>query len=85
MDTISNIVGLAAAVLTTIAMAPQVVKIARTKNTAGLSLQTFAILSAGIALWFVYGLMISSLPLIAGNSIGLLLTLCIVFMKIKYG
>lgn len=80
-----NVIGLLAALLSTIAMVPQVIKIYKTKNTKGLSLMTFVILSSAIFLWFIYGLLISAFPIIIGNGIGFILTIFIVVMKIKHG
>ncbi len=42
------------------------------------------ILSLGLALWIVYGLMTSSLPLIVTNVIGTVLILSLVVMKWKF-
>ncbi|MDI6776072.1 MAG: SemiSWEET transporter [Syntrophales bacterium] len=83
MDLFINMVGLLAALLSTISMVPQVVKIYKTKNTKDLSLMTFVILSSAIFLWFIYGLLIRAFPIIIGNAIGFILTAFIVMMKIK--
>ena len=40
--------------------------------------------AAGVALWLVYGLMISSWPVILANAVTLLLALAILTMKIRY-
>jgi len=85
MTPIINMIGLLAALLTTISMVPQVVKVSKTKNTKDLSLMTFAILSSAIFLCFIYGLLIRAFPIIIGNAIGFILTTFIVMMKIKHG
>ena len=41
-------------------------------------------LSAGVFLWLVYGIMIREIPIIAANALTLILTLAVVVMKIKY-
>jgi len=64
---------------------PQVVKIFRTKQTKDLSLITFSMLSMGVFLWLIYGILIKEFPVIAANSVTLILALLIVIMKIKYG
>jgi len=46
---------------------------------------TFVVLSCAIFLWFIYGLLIMALPVIIGNTLGFILTIYIVIMKIKYG
>lgn len=64
MDSYVTLIGLAAAVLTTFAFLPQVIKTWRTKSTADISLGTFSALCIGISLRLIYGLLIGDLPLI---------------------
>ncbi len=82
---VTDIIGFMAAILASIAMSPQVIKIYRTKQTHDLSLGAFAVLGAGLFLWFVYGLLIHSAPVILGNAVGLSFTLYIIIMKIIHG
>jgi len=79
-----TIVGLAAATLTTIAYIPQAIKIIRTKHTKDLSLLMYIVLTIGIVLWLVYGLMLSSLPIILANIVTVTLTSIILALKIRY-
>jgi MtN3 and saliva related transmembrane protein len=81
----TDLLGLAAAFTATIAMAPQVIKICKTKNTRDLSLGTFILVPSTLFLWFIYGLLIGSYPIIIGNAVGFALNIYIVVMKIKYG
>jgi MtN3 and saliva related transmembrane protein len=67
-----ELVGAAAAVLTTTAFFPQAIKTLRTGETSGLSLTMYLMLVSGVFLWFAYGVMIGSLPLILANGIVLL-------------
>ena len=78
-------VGFAAGILTTIAFLPQVVLTWRTRRAAGVSLGMYAVFTAGTALWLVYGIGIGSVPVIAANGITLVLALCILAMKIRFG
>lgn len=80
-----SIIGLLAATLTSFAMLPQVIKIYRTKRTKELSLPTFVLFNCGLLLWLLYGIMIASPPLIAGNIVSLTLTGYILTMKIIHG
>jgi len=80
-----TIIGLIAGAFTTISFLPQVFKIYRTRETRGLSLGMYIILSVGISLWVVYGILSKSLPVIIANSIVFILCIWIVIMKIKYG
>lgn len=77
--------GLLAAVLTTLAFVPQVVKTWRTRSTADISLGMFSMLVTGIVAWLVYGAFIGDMPLILANAVTLLLAGTILFFKIRNG
>jgi MtN3 and saliva related transmembrane protein len=77
--------GLLAAVLTTTAFLPQVMKTWRTRSTADISLGMFLILVAGIILWLIYGAILRDVPLIVANATTLVLAGTILFFKIRYG
>lgn len=82
---VADLIGFMAAVICSISMTPQVIKIYRTKKTNDLSLGAFSVLATGLFLWLIYGLVIHSLPIIAGNAVGVSFTLYIIFMKIRHG
>ena len=83
MDT-ASILGYFAGTLTTISFVPQVIKIWKPKSTKDISLITFIAFCLGVFLWMVYGIILRSLPVIIANSIGLVLGLIILILKIKY-
>ncbi len=72
MDPIT-LLGFGAAVCTTIAFLPQVIKNWRTRSAGDLSFGTFTVFTFGVVLWLVYGILINSLPIIAANVITLVL------------
>ena len=80
-----EIIGYFAAIFTTFAYVPQTIKVFREKNTKSLSLGMYLMINTGIALWLVYGFMIDSPSLILANGITLMLSLPILFMKIRHG
>ncbi len=82
---IADLIGFMAAVICSISMTPQVIKIYRTKKTEDLSLVAFSVLATGLSLWLVYGLLIHSIPIVAGNAIGVTFTLYIIIVKIRHG
>ena len=84
MDTFVLILGLTAAALTTFAYLPQSIKTIRTKHTKDLSLLTIVMLEIGLICWLIYGLMIASIPIIAANTLSILLMTVILIMKIRY-
>lgn len=83
MSTFANLIGFLAATLTTIAFIPQVIKVWRTRSTRDVSIGMYTLFTAGVALWFCYGLMIGSWPVIAANAITLMLAGLVLIMKIR--
>lgn len=77
-------IGLIAAVLTTTSYLPQALKTIKSRKTKDLSLLMYAILTTGVFLWFVYGILLVNWPLMLANGITLLFTATILLMKIKY-
>jgi len=80
-----TIIGLLAAICTTIAFLAQVIKTVRTKQTGDLSLLMYIILTVGLFLWLTYGLVIKNLPIISANSVSLVLAITVLILKIKHG
>lgn len=79
------IIGMLAAAFTTIAFLPQVIKAHSSRHTKDLSLVMFVLFSIGLVLWIVYGAALRSAPVLAANSVTLLLALYLIYLKIKYG
>ncbi len=77
-------IGLAAAVLTTAAFAPQAIQAWRSRSTRDVSLAMFTLMVAGITLWLVYGILIGDLPLIVANAVTLVLAASILVAKIRF-
>jgi MtN3 and saliva related transmembrane protein len=79
----TELIGFAAAFLTTAAFVPQAIKVHRTQKTDDLSIGLFSMFFAGVTLWLVYGLLIGAMPIIVANSVTLLLVAYILWMKIR--
>jgi MtN3 and saliva related transmembrane protein len=77
-------IGYMAAVLTTFCGIPQIVRIVRLKESRDLSLWTPILLSIGILLWLIHGIMINDLPVIAANLVSLFLCITMVWLVVKY-
>jgi MtN3 and saliva related transmembrane protein len=73
LETTIQFIGSLAAVITTIGWFPQVLKIVRERRADDISLVANAAIAAGVMLWFVYGLMIESWPVIIANGVTFLL------------
>jgi len=80
-----DFIGFAAAIGTTSSLIPQAYKVFKTNKTEDLSLFMFCLISAGVFLWFVYGLLISSYPVIFSNGLTFILSVYIMIMKIRHG
>lgn len=81
---IITVIGLVAAFCTTIAYLPQAIKVIKTKQTKDLSLLMYSVLTLGVTLWLIYGYFVKDLPIIAANTISLILTSTILVLKIRY-
>lgn len=84
LDPVSAL-GFAAGILTTIAFVPQLVKAIKSRSTKDLSLPMLLIFTAGVLLWLLYGVAISSLPVITANGVTLLLAGWILVLKLRLG
>ena len=78
-----EIIGMFAAILTTLAFVPQVLKVIRLKKTEDLSLSTYIIFTVGVGLWLVYGFLKNSISMILGNGITLILSFIILMYILK--
>ena len=76
--------GYFAAILTTAAFLPQLIKTLKTKKAEDVSLITLIMFICGVISWIIYGYQISSFPIITANSITFLLNFLILVSKIKY-
>jgi len=79
-----TLIGSVAAVCTTAAFVPQVIRVWRLKRADEISLITFLVLSIGSLVWLTYGLLISSLPVIAANGVTFTLVLAILILKVTW-
>ena len=69
---VAQIIGLLAAILSTLNQFPQAYKVMKTKDTQSISLYMYCIVEVAIALWLVYGIMLSDFPLRLANSLSLI-------------
>jgi MtN3 and saliva related transmembrane protein len=78
----SNMIGYAAAILTTISFLPQAIMTIRTRDTESLSLAMYSSFTLGVLLWLVYGFFIENKVIIYANSVTLILAAIILSVKI---
>ena len=76
--------GYFAAILTTAAFLPQLIKTLKTKKADDVSLITLIMFLSGVGSWIIYGYKISSFPVLIANIITFILNLLILISKIYY-
>jgi MtN3 and saliva related transmembrane protein len=69
--TLTDVLGYAAASLTTVSFVPQAAKTLRTGDTAAISLRMYLLFTSGVALWGIYGVLRGDGPLVVANAITL--------------
>jgi len=79
-----EIFGYIAAILTTAAFLPQLIKTLKTKKADDVSLITLIMFIIGVLCWIIYGYKISSIPILLANLITLILNLLILTSKIYF-
>ena len=77
-------IGIAAGVLTSIALLPQLIKIIRTKNADDLSWMTLLVLLSGLCIWLWYGVVKNDVPIIVTNSFSVVVNILIIVFSLKY-
>ena len=77
------LLGLVAAACTTVSFVPQVVKTVKTKHTEDISLLMYVVLTLGLFLWLLYGLLLRNIPLVAANSLSCSFSAIILYLKIR--
>ena len=75
-----EIIGFVAALLTTSAFVPQVIKVWKSKHSNGVSVSMYLILLLGVFLWGVYGYLIGSMSIMIANTVTGLLQLMILIL-----
>jgi MtN3 and saliva related transmembrane protein len=84
MIQVTDLIGSIAAVLTTTAFLPQAYHSWKTRDLSGISLPMYSLFSLGVACWLVYGLLITSWPIIVANGTTLLLACAVLYLKLKH-
>ena len=82
MVSTTTLIGAVAALASTISFTPQAWRIICTGETHAISTGTYVITVAAFALWTAYGIRLGQWPLVASNTICLLLSAFILGMKL---
>lgn len=76
--------GIAAGVLTSVSLLPQVVKIQKEKKAESISIPYLLTLLSGLCLWIVYGFLRKDTPVIATNIFSMLVSVVTIVLGLKY-
>lgn len=81
---LTELLGYAAALLTTAAFVPQALKSWRKRDLSGISLTMYSLFTLGVALWLLYGIALGSWPIILANTITLVLAGVVLALKLAH-
>jgi MtN3 and saliva related transmembrane protein len=82
--TFADLIGFAAATLTTVSFVPQAWLTFKTKDVSGISLGMYSVFTVGVAMWLAYGLFLQAWPVVVANAVTLALAGGILTMKLVY-
>lgn len=82
--TSADIVGYAATLVGTSMMMPQVVRSWQTRHMRDVAWGMIALFLVNCLLWLAYGLMIAAPPMIVANSIGFVISLVLLGLKVRF-
>ena len=79
-----DVLGMIAGTISAVVFLPQVIKTYRSKTAKDVSVWMFSLATVSVILWLVYGILIKNGPVIYTNSCVLLLSLIMLYLKLKY-
>jgi MtN3 and saliva related transmembrane protein len=82
MDSL-DLLGLAAAFLTSVSFVPQVAKTLMTRDTSGLSFIMYTLFVTGVSAWLAWGLIAGQMPVVVANAVTLLLAGLVWLLKVR--
>lgn len=79
-----ELLGYTAGTISSLVFLPQVIKTWKSKSAKDISLLMFTLATLSVIMWLVYGILINNGAVIYTNSIVLLLSLIMMYFKIRY-
>jgi MtN3 and saliva related transmembrane protein len=80
----SDLLGYAAATLTTLSFVPQAWRTFRTRDVSGISLRMYSAFTLGVAFWLAYGIVLGEIPMMLANGITLVLACAVLVMRLRF-
>ena len=84
MDPMLELLGLIAGAITSVGFIPQLVRGYKTKKLEDVSLYMPIVLAIGMSLWLIYGILITSIAVVAANAFAIGCCITLIMMKKKY-
>jgi MtN3 and saliva related transmembrane protein len=81
---VSDMLGYAAATLTSLSFVPQAWRTFRTKDVSGISLKMYSVFTLGVAVWLAYGIVLGEVPMMVANGLTLVLACAVLVMRVRY-
>ena len=81
---VSDMLGYAAATLTSLSFVPQAWRTFRTKDVSGISLKMYSVFTLGVAVWLAYGIVLGEVPMMLANGLTLVLACAVLVMRVRY-
>ncbi len=76
--------GMIAGTISAITFLPQVIKTWKSKSAKDISVLMFSFATISVILWLIYGILINNWPVIYTNGCVLILSLIMVYFKLKF-
>jgi MtN3 and saliva related transmembrane protein len=83
MTTLTTI-GYCAGTLSSLGFVPQVIKGFRTKHMKDVALWQPLLLTVGMILWLIYGIMLKEMPMILANTFAIICNAIVIVQKLIY-
>jgi MtN3 and saliva related transmembrane protein len=83
-DFLISAVGILASIFALSSTVPQIIKGVKTKKMDDVSVWLILSLIVGLSLWVVYGIGISDVVIVGGNTVGVSLNVVLLFLKFRY-
>lgn len=78
------LIGISATLFSVSSTLPQIMKGLRTKQMDDVSIWLIVTLIVGLSLWVIYGVVKIDIVIAGGNSVGVLLNLVLLVLKLRY-
>lgn len=83
-STLIEILGLIAGAVTSIGFIPQLIKGYMTKKLEDVSYFMPIVLAIGMTMWFIYGIFLQAIAIMAANTFGVSCCIILIIMKKRY-